>query len=500
MWFVLLSLRVSAATDISVGSDIGVTGNQVTIPVTLNSDVAIVGLQLDVNFDATRLTSAAVQKGAVLEVEHVVQSNELSPGQLRILLYSNQNTTIASGDILQLGFGVPEGAPLGPVTVSLSGVLLADPSATAVSADSSDSGVVTVTDTPPAVVQGRMLFYNNSSFDTSSDADAIATDKVALLPGGVATFANYSSYSRGINGIMIDVANLAQPGNIDASDFTFKVGNTDDPSSWSFAEAPLSISVEEGGGDGGTDRIILLWKDDNDDDVVDLNEAITGAWLEVSVVANSDTGLTTDSVFYFGNGQGEVGDRSGIDANVNIADVFAVFNNQAANVGVSNVYDHDRDRAVNIVDLFYTFNHQAAGTEALNVIDLSGVGQSGFEAQRASSLPLLGRDGFVRMISGSFELTPSDEGAWQSGRGQIEKIQWLPAADESVLTFRISGAGERGNIVFASSLDGEAWQPVPEEWIQRLDDWVVDVSVPGGGSQRALFFRYNEPELRAEKE
>merc|ERR1711916_365859 len=109
---------------------IGVTGNQVTIPVTLNSDVAIVGLQLDVNFDATRLTSAAVQKGAVLEVEHVVQSNELSPGQLRILLYSNQNTTIASGDILQLGFGFPEGAPLGPVTVSLSGVLLADPSAT----------------------------------------------------------------------------------------------------------------------------------------------------------------------------------------------------------------------------------------------------------------------------------------------------------------------------------------------------------------------------------
>ena len=54
---------------------------------------------------------------------------------------------------------------------------------------------------------GRQIFYNNSAFDDpatgGSDDDAIATDKEALLPGETAGFANYTSYSRGINGIKV---------------------------------------------------------------------------------------------------------------------------------------------------------------------------------------------------------------------------------------------------------------------------------------------------------
>jgi hypothetical protein len=58
-------------------------------------------------------------------------------------------------------------------------------------------------------VKGRWVFYNNSFFDGVTpgadvlDDSAIAPDKSALLPGGVATFANYTSYRRGLNGIMI---------------------------------------------------------------------------------------------------------------------------------------------------------------------------------------------------------------------------------------------------------------------------------------------------------
>ena len=44
---------------------------------------------------------------------------------------------------------------------------------------------------------------------SAADDQAIATDKTALLPGETATFANYTSYSLGINGIMVDVADLA---------------------------------------------------------------------------------------------------------------------------------------------------------------------------------------------------------------------------------------------------------------------------------------------------
>ena len=44
---------------------------------------------------------------------------------------------------------------------------------------------------------------------SATDDEAIASDKVALLPGETATFANYTSYARGINGIMVDIADLA---------------------------------------------------------------------------------------------------------------------------------------------------------------------------------------------------------------------------------------------------------------------------------------------------
>ena len=78
--------------------------------------------------------------------------------------------------------------------------------------------VTTMSATPSAGVLGRHLFYNASAWDWDLSADtdgdtyfdpgedgpndglAIAPDKTALLPGGAATFANYTSYSRGING------------------------------------------------------------------------------------------------------------------------------------------------------------------------------------------------------------------------------------------------------------------------------------------------------------
>ena len=93
----------------------------------------------------------------------------------------------------------------------------------------------------PTVV-GRLVFYNNSAFDVASDDGAIAVDKQALLPGQSASFANYTSYSRGINGLMIDIADLPVS-TLTADDFQFRVGNNDDPSAWPAAPAPATISV-----------------------------------------------------------------------------------------------------------------------------------------------------------------------------------------------------------------------------------------------------------------
>ncbi|MEN6451761.1 MAG: SdrD B-like domain-containing protein, partial [Thermoguttaceae bacterium] len=80
-----------------------------------------------------------------------------------------------------------------------------------------------------SVIAGRHVFYNNSYYDgnntaaNAQDDSAIATDKTALLPGQKAGFANYTSYNRGINGVMVDIAGVAGP--ITAADFEFKVGN-----------------------------------------------------------------------------------------------------------------------------------------------------------------------------------------------------------------------------------------------------------------------------------
>ena len=46
--------------------------------------------------------------------------------------------------------------------------------------------------------------------DGAADDLAIAVDKAASRPGQMATFANYTSYSRGINGLMVDLG--ARPG------------------------------------------------------------------------------------------------------------------------------------------------------------------------------------------------------------------------------------------------------------------------------------------------
>ncbi len=52
----------------------------------------------------------------------------------------------------------------------------------------------------------RRLTATTPAIDFTSDAEAIATDKTAYLPGaGTAVFANITNFTRGINGIIIDL-------------------------------------------------------------------------------------------------------------------------------------------------------------------------------------------------------------------------------------------------------------------------------------------------------
>jgi hypothetical protein len=159
-----------------------------------------------------------------------------------------------------------------------------------------------------SALTGRHLFYNRSSFDGDnasiniSDDAAIAPDKTAYLPGdGLAGFQNLSSYSRGINGIMIDLSGGGNHAGISlstiANDFVFKVGNNNTPSSWTAAPAPNAVSVRTNVDGSGTDRVVITWADG----------AIANEWLQVQVLPTTRTGLADADVFFWGSKLGDIG-------------------------------------------------------------------------------------------------------------------------------------------------------------------------------------------------
>ncbi len=211
----------------------------------------------------------------------------------------------------------------------------------------------------PAVV-GRHIFYNNSAFDRTSDDAAITPDKEALLPGQRATLANYTSYVRGINGIMIDLVGLA--GTPTAADFQFRVGNNGDTDGWTTAPPPQSITVRSGAGTGGADRVTVVWADNT----------IVGQWLQVTVRATAVTGLAEPDVFYLGNTVGEAG-NSALNAIVNTTDEIAARNFQHGPTNLAAIddpYDYNRDRLVNTTDRTIARTFQTGPITALQLISV----------------------------------------------------------------------------------------------------------------------------------
>jgi len=150
-----------------------------------------------------------------------------------------------------------------------------------------------------AEVVARHVFYNHSAYDRYDpsanvhDDDAIDAGKHALLPGQTASPANCTAYSRGLNGILIDVEALTALPTV--GDFVLKGGTAGDPSAWAAAPDPINdpaSSVRPG--PGASERVTLLWADG----------AIQGQWLQVTVLSDAHgggLGLAADEVFYFGN-------------------------------------------------------------------------------------------------------------------------------------------------------------------------------------------------------
>ncbi|HYW80118.1 MAG TPA: hypothetical protein VE890_11105, partial [Thermoguttaceae bacterium] len=217
-------------------------------------------------------------------------------------------------------------------------------------------------------VVDRHIFYNDSQHDGNQpaadeqDDNAIAPNKEALLPGRKANAANYTNYDKGINGLMIDIAGLADADGLNAADdFTFLVGGNNDPTGWVAAPAPIQIDVRSGDGIRGSDRVTIVFAEG----------AITNQWLQVTVKATANTGLDTPDIFYYGNAPADAGDQP-INTIVNATDEILARNFQRSAVdpaGIDDPYDYNRDGLVDGTDQILARSNQTNPLTMLRLIE-----------------------------------------------------------------------------------------------------------------------------------
>lgn len=230
---------------------------------------------------------------------------------------------------------------------------------------------------PNAPVAGRYVFYNNSAYDgfdraaNAADDNAIAPDKTPATSPASRSFANITNYSRGINGIMVDVAGFETP---TAADFSFRVGGGS-TSTWSPAPAPRSVTVRPGAGASGSDRVTITWDDG----------VIRNKWLEVTVRPTAATGLWAPDVFYVGNLAGETGDApTALVQTVSGRDVLSTRARMGArNVSITHPNDFNRDRRVDSHD--YAIVRQNAGRSLSTTVPASAAPASSSTARITAS-------------------------------------------------------------------------------------------------------------------
>ncbi len=339
----------------------------------------------------------------------------------------------------------------------------------ALSSDTSQSTAnftINVLNVNDATLTTSKPFYSGSSFDIAGGAvAAMANEKSFLVSGVQANFNNYTSYVRGLNGLVIDVKDLNQVPTLAtvSSFFNFRVGNNNTPSGWVAPAAPTSLVYQSNIDANGTDRVLLTWAD---------NE-IRNEWLQVTLLANGTSGIATQSAFYFGNAVGETG-NSATDALVNLQDLALTRANQTGftNAGITNVYDFDRDNRVNLADIGFVRTNQS-GFSPLLLITPSGGGSKGLFGKQSNGDSSKGNSN-ARMFVGS-EVRPAVQSPATNRSPIFDKGTGLTDSTNMNLV------GNEGKLFASSSreLNSRAETKSVElkdtvSQTRSLDDWFAD--------------------------
>lgn len=201
---------------------------------------------------------------------------------------------------------------------------------------------------PQAQVVASYVYHAESNFAARGVEFALDTEKNLAQEGLTSQtlgFENVINTSRGINGLVFDIQDLANPGAIQVDDFEFQISpqgafsiESHPPKSWMPAPSPSGISATS----GPVSRLEIRWP----------SGSITNCWLRITIRATASTGLVESQTYYLGHLQGET---TGLDDRsfyrVQFSDIAAVRKMIGQVVGVGDVADIDKSGIVQFSDL-----------------------------------------------------------------------------------------------------------------------------------------------------
>ena len=249
-------------------------------------------------------------------VEYAVFEGQIStkgmPGGTYTLkvVPSAEGTNVLHGLVLWKS-ATPDYSGLGSFAVKANQVLVANP-----------DGLKFTVPAPAqkAQIVARHIFYNNSYYDgnkaaidpapiagaNNDDSDAIDPSKSPLMAGaGLATFANWTGYTKGINGLIYDVKDATRAPEV--GDFQF-LDITRTGTGAGVPKAPNGFAVLPGAGVDGSDRVVITFADGS----------IIDTWLQVTI--GTGFGLETAETHWWANAQADCGTVQGTNILVDATD------------------------------------------------------------------------------------------------------------------------------------------------------------------------------------
>lgn len=169
-----------AATGIDVGDKVGSPGATVEVAITLEAtEEAVAGIQFDLSFDGSQLTSQPAIVGSAQGGDVATRSRETQVGRRRVLVYSTTASPLSEGQVVRIPFTINDDTPFDDYALTLieSAAILAKQDATAFEDPSLSNGLITVQDAPPTVqISGTVRYYGGDNEPIRSVELIIAGD------------------------------------------------------------------------------------------------------------------------------------------------------------------------------------------------------------------------------------------------------------------------------------------------------------------------------------